>query len=492
MQQACQALPVAKVYVDVKTIRCSVADGRGAPMAAAGGRGYTGAVSEFETCLRVMRELKTADASGRRLLLLEIQPFLTLGSAGSGDDHFDGLSVDRDERKTVVRVRRSARLIMGAVAFSVASLITRGLLAADGADAHLVVVRVIVVFWAVVCWFWFYTVLRMNQRIELDRVTGAVSLCEGSSPPFLVALPEHIDGVFIERPCGKGPTLGLRLKTGRCLYLCDSGTEETLSRLAKDIRAHLGSGDGSGGAAQGKSGGAAPPICRLCRGAVAAQDINRVSGFAACPRCRVLFSIQTPAPTVSAEPAAPVVFPGHLRLDAAGRELSVSFAWRRNPFAYILAIFAPIANYLVWVSLASAIQDGALFMLPFLAVFVLAAATLAYWALVLLLNRTVLRARPGELEIRHGPFPWWTIRRLVAREIDQLYCFKRREASGPYGVYCLSALLADGTRVPLASGEAALFVEHVQELERRFESFLGIADRALPEELPKVAKAQAP
>jgi hypothetical protein len=107
----------------------------------------------------------------------------------------------------------------------------------------------------------------------------------------------------------------------------------------------------------------------------------------------------------------------------------------------------------------------------------------AYYALAGFLNTTEVRVGMGEVEVTHGPLPWFGKRRLETAGIAQLYSKEvaHRQRRGTSYSHEVHVATRDGQQVKLLSGldssEQALYLE--QEIER----YLGIKDQPVRGEI---------
>jgi hypothetical protein len=156
-----------------------------------------------------------------------------------------------------------------------------------------------------------------------------------------------------------------------------------------------------------------------------------------------------------------------------------------HPIAVFLAFFAAFWIGLLATFYGMATGSGApLPVLLFPLLHVVVGVALAYGALAMFVNRTVVRAEAGTLTVRHGPLPWRPGPTLAVSEVSQVFtredASKKNQGSPTYSVW---AVRRDGGRVRLAgtipSADSALFLE--QAVERH----LKIADRAVAGELAR-------
>lgn len=165
--------------------------------------------------------------------------------------------------------------------------------------------------------------------------------------------------------------------------------------------------------------------------------------------------------------------PARMELTRDGDALAITWRWRRWRHLYTAA-FAAVWDAVLIGWYASGVDAGAfLFSLAHLAVGVV----VTYEAAAGLLNRTTVRASPGQLQIRHAPLPWRGTRTIARDTLDQLYV-RRIERAGSNSTtvtWQLSALLTTGRELPLVRGLPD--VAEARYLERELERALAIPDR---------------
>ena len=164
--------------------------------------------------------------------------------------------------------------------------------------------------------------------------------------------------------------------------------------------------------------------------------------------------------------------PARMALTRDGDALQITWRWRGWRHLYTAA-FAAVWDAVLIGWYASGVDAGAfLFSLAHLAVGVV----ITYEAAAGLLNRTTVRARPGQLQIRHAPLPWRGTRTIERATLAQLYV-RRIERGGPNSTvsWQLSALLTTGRELPLVRGLPD--VAEARYLEREVERALAIPDR---------------
>ena len=231
--------------------------------------------------------------------------------------------------------------------------------------------------------------------------------------------------------------------------------------------------------------------CATCEAPLEAGSVDLGSGIATCPYCRSVMRFGAPAGgTEVAAERAPIELPEGCVVEDLGGEFRITYRW----FSWIVLFLVPFC--IGWCSILALWYGGIIGMdgppfplkLVFLVlplVHVAIGVGLAYLCLVLLLNRTTIRVRDGELSITHRPLPWPGGGTFPTAEPEQLYCQSKvtRSEENTKVTYELHAKVKGGGTKKLLTGlhtaDAALF------LEQRLEKHLKIADRLVAGELPR-------
>jgi hypothetical protein len=93
---------------------------------------------------------------------------------------------------------------------------------------------------------------------------------------------------------------------------------------------------------------------------------------------------------------------------------------------------------------------------------------MSYLALVILVNRTVIRVDSLRLTVRNGPLPWAGARDVPTGDIDQFYCeeyVSRTARGGTY--YRIKLVRKSGDELDLVSGlpprvNAGVIIQHLK------------------------------
>lgn len=164
--------------------------------------------------------------------------------------------------------------------------------------------------------------------------------------------------------------------------------------------------------------------------------------------------------------------PVRMAIRRDGDALQITWRWRGWRHLYTAA-FAALWDAVLIAWYTSGVGAGeVLISLAHLAVGVV----ITYEAAAGLLNRTTVRARPGQLQIRHAPLPWRGTRTIERDTLAQLYVRRiERGGSNSTVTWQLSALLTTGRELPLVRGLPD--IAEARYLEREIERALAIPDR---------------
>ncbi len=230
--------------------------------------------------------------------------------------------------------------------------------------------------------------------------------------------------------------------------------------------------------------------CRSCHAQILADDISLDLALAKCRQCHAVFDFtdqvksEAPPPGKVKRDRGEVPMPSAFRVDESASGLTIVRTWARGP-AFFFLFFAGFWNLIVSIFVVAAagggFQDesnGVWFIWLFLTPFILVGLGTGWAALALLLNRTRIEVRKGELSVKHGPIPWPGAKTIRTDDLDQLYCTEYvayTQNRVPQYRFALHALMKSGDRVKVAQGmegpEQGVF------LEQLLEKHLGILDR---------------
>jgi hypothetical protein len=227
--------------------------------------------------------------------------------------------------------------------------------------------------------------------------------------------------------------------------------------------------------------------CPNCHESVANENVNVQAAVAQCDACGDVFSIGQPS--AAPEPARPEVSqPKRFEVTDTGNAWNLTFRWLNWQLAFIgpFAIFWD--GFLIfWY--ATALGGGKpsgfdIIAVLFPLIHVAVGVGITYYVIALLVNRTVVHLTVDQLQVRHGPLPWWGNKSFDPAHIKQLYCKREFWSSGNDNNmprYSVNALFLDDTSDKLLSGLAD--PEKARFIERALEKALKIEDEPVSGEV---------
>src|SRR5262249_33815987 len=149
--------------------------------------------------------------------------------------------------------------------------------------------------------------------------------------------------------------------------------------------------------------------------------------------------------------------PSHFSVRHHGSGLRIRFRWIWRIFPKAAVLCLCWTSFLVcwyWGALTTPEPRMMWFSIVWSVPFVAVGLLLVYATLAGLLNRTVIKAGPEFVIVRHGPVPWWGNRRRRIAELERLYCDRDTdpETDGWTHVYGVYALTKEAGKVELLSG----------------------------------------
>lgn len=238
--------------------------------------------------------------------------------------------------------------------------------------------------------------------------------------------------------------------------------------------------------------------CLHCSAPLPEASIDRSREIATCPACGRVIDLRAhdvprvePAVAAPSRMRAPVALPPNMQLSvepvrradsragASSGAITITRRWLREKHYVLLLVLLAMSGGVAfaWTEYGASVPVGIATM------FVI---SWTYMLLSMFLNRTVIRAGGGRVDVTNGPIPslLYRNRSLAVSDLRQLYAAR-------FGaVFAVKAQLADGSVqdlvVPLVTAEQALFVE--QQLERA----LGLVDFEVSGELGADDVPQAP
>ncbi|MEZ6067089.1 MAG: hypothetical protein R3B90_15620 [Planctomycetaceae bacterium] len=179
--------------------------------------------------------------------------------------------------------------------------------------------------------------------------------------------------------------------------------------------------------------------------------------------------------------------PEKLHVEDFGNELSIAWKWF-SPAVFFLIPFAIAWNgFLVgWYAMATGFGGDhmpgpmRIIFLIFPIGHVAVGLGLIYTIVTMLLNKTTVRIRNGELQVSHGPIYYPGGRTIPVDEIEQLDCGEDVRHSRKHGsqvTHRLMVHLKSGRTIKLLAAQSDLAV--VTAIEQLVEKHLGIQDRTI-------------
>ncbi len=229
--------------------------------------------------------------------------------------------------------------------------------------------------------------------------------------------------------------------------------------------------------------------CKSCGAVLKPESVNLALAMARCEHCGALFGLRNAPGLADVPVTASVVrqkvpMPKGFDVVDFGTTLEITRRWF-SPVFLLLLVFCVFWNGFMVVWHGIALATGMWPMSCFGLIHTSVGIGVAYFTVAGFVNRTVIRADRGMIEVRHGPLPWPGNKALPAGRIGQLYC-KETVSHGKNGAthrYSVEVAMKDDTAATLLTGldraEHALYIE--QELERH----LDIEDRPVRGELPR-------
>jgi len=235
--------------------------------------------------------------------------------------------------------------------------------------------------------------------------------------------------------------------------------------------------------------------CRACAAPLSANALDRRLAIITCSNCGSIFDLarrkdrETALPVPKERPErAPVAMPDSFTVERIGKRMTVRIRWFKLTELMLIPFAIAWNAFLVgWYSAALG-GDGpsggfGLVFILFPIGHVAVGVGVAYRALANLLNRTIVKVTPVQLSVNHLPLPWWPIRSVPVREIEQLYV-TRKVARGKNGTsvnFELRAVTRQHAAMLLLGGLSSL--DQALWLEQELEDVLDIRDRPVAGEI---------
>ena len=227
--------------------------------------------------------------------------------------------------------------------------------------------------------------------------------------------------------------------------------------------------------------------CPKCGAELSGDRVNMNTGLATCGSCSAVFTIgSTPEPAYDGS-YKDVATPDGVTVTENDHGLMIESKASKTK-ALGIVFFAVFWNIVLFGFMlpgffGSGIGAMGLVILPFVAVGV----GMAYYAVVLLVNKNYITASDKTLSFATAPLPWFGNSTLDRADVKQLFVREQYHRSSSssgrsrtYYTYDLTVMLANGGRKKLLSlqkPENALF------FERSIEEYLGIEDTRVSGEM---------
>lgn len=229
--------------------------------------------------------------------------------------------------------------------------------------------------------------------------------------------------------------------------------------------------------------------CKNCGATLASENVVLRLAMAKCNHCGTVFSLtDLPTPEQGGQ-AGPqerlkVPMPSSIRVEELGNSLEITRRWYNHGFLF-LAFFCVFWNGFMVVWHGISLSQGMWFMSLFGLLHTAVGVGLAYFTVAGFLNRTVIRARRGTIEITSGPVPWRGNKTISTDNLRQLYCQEqtRRTKNGTQQSYQVHAVIEGNVKQTLLKGLGT--ADQALYIEQRLEQFLDIEDRSVRGEIPR-------
>ena len=226
--------------------------------------------------------------------------------------------------------------------------------------------------------------------------------------------------------------------------------------------------------------------CPSCASPLPADALESQEEFIKCAYCGSLATLPGRRRAMPFQERPPQALPLGMEIQPTAHGVVLTRRW----FTWVVVFLIPFCLVwdgflLVWYGMALT-TDAPAMALWFPLVHVAVGVFLTYFTLACLINRTRLSIERGELVITHGPLPWFGYRRVPGVMIDQLYCKAHitHGKNGPRTDYQIWMVNTQGKHEKLHAN--SLTTEQAIYIEQQIEKALGIRDRAVPGELPRL------
>ncbi len=176
--------------------------------------------------------------------------------------------------------------------------------------------------------------------------------------------------------------------------------------------------------------------------------------------------------------SAIVPLPKNVELITEFDAIVIRRAWRSKA-AYFLAFFSAFWNVFMVVWMTIALKQGELGMAAFGSIHASVGLFLLYFTIASFVNKTDVRINTENLQVSHGPIPWFGNKSIPVHEISQLYC-EQKVTQGKNGQsisYRVNCLDHKQRKQKLLSGLNEY--DQARYIEAEIEKILGIKNVAV-------------
>lgn len=139
-------------------------------------------------------------------------------------------------------------------------------------------------------------------------------------------------------------------------------------------------------------------LCALCTSPLRTDGVGLAPGVGRCRACGAVFRLEPGAGSAPAD----VPLPRHVRLDRDDGGLILTMRWFRL-IALFLLLWCTLWDGVLLFAWGLAITRGVWQIFAFSSLHMAAGVAMTWYTAALFLNRTVVRAQAGRLEVRHAP-----------------------------------------------------------------------------------------
>ena len=228
--------------------------------------------------------------------------------------------------------------------------------------------------------------------------------------------------------------------------------------------------------------------CPECNHFISGKNIEIENTTARCDQCNHVFGFGHDA--ASGKLVATEVIPDGVEVLKLRSELDIRLKWidtTSSSGRKFLILFTALWNLIVLPFALGAIVSGTWGILLFLSAHLAVGLGLLWHLATIYLNQTSISITKDRIRIRTMPLKnfFWRSKEIKTRDVHQLYVseyVQSRTNGNPNYAYALYAIMANGDKQSLIRGMNKTTQIYV---EKAVESFLGIKDRKVKEEIYK-------